>query len=362
MEVERESMDSIEGDDDTQLIRGLPDDITLFCLARVPRRYHTVLKCVSRRWRDLVCGEDWHEYRRKNNLAETWIYALCRGKNDLLSLYFLNPHTLRRCWKPITGIPVHCLKRKGMGFEAFGKKIYLMGGCGWSEDTTNEVHCYDVPRNSWTEVTSLPTARCYFACEVVNGKICAIGGLGSNPSGLVSWDCFDPSTNTSESRPTSTTAILSEIVNSAVLDGKIYIRCTDNALTLDSYVMVYDPASDTWQHADEDFVSGWKGPAVVVEGKLYVLDESSGTKLMRWDTETGGWVSVGRLSSLLTRPPCQLAAIGKKIFIVGKGLSTVVVNIGETGMFIERVVVSSSIPPLNDHTNDVIVCCTSVAV
>ena len=52
------------------LICGLPDDIALICLARVPRKYHALLRCVSKRWRDLVSSEEWHAYRQKHKLDE----------------------------------------------------------------------------------------------------------------------------------------------------------------------------------------------------------------------------------------------------------------------------------------------------
>ncbi|KAG9450983.1 hypothetical protein H6P81_010948 [Aristolochia fimbriata] len=41
------------------LINGLPDDLALLCLARVPRRYHHNLKCVSKRWKELVHSIEW---------------------------------------------------------------------------------------------------------------------------------------------------------------------------------------------------------------------------------------------------------------------------------------------------------------
>ena len=141
------------------LIGGLPDDISLFCLARVPRKYHSVLKCVSKRWRDLVCSEEWYRYRRKHKLDETWIYALCRDKLDQMCCYVLDPTSSRRCWKLIQGLPPCILKRKGIGFEALGNKLLLLGGCGWSEDATDEVYSYDASVNSWVEAASLSTAR-----------------------------------------------------------------------------------------------------------------------------------------------------------------------------------------------------------
>lgn len=336
-----------------QLIYGLPDDIALYCLARVPRKYHSLLRCVSKRWRELLCSEDWRHYRQKHNRDETWIYALCKDKFEQVSCYILDPNTSRRCWKLIQGLPPRCSKRKGMAFEGLGNKVYLLGGCGWSEDATDEVYCYDASMNTWSEAAPLSTARCYFACEVLDEKIYAIGGLGSESSDPRSWDSYDPHTNTWRSH--SDPNIVPEIEDSIVMDGKIYIRCGISAISSHVYAVVYEPSSGTWQHADADLVSGWRGPAVVIDGTLYVLDQSSGTKLMMWRKDVREWVAVGRLSPLLTRPPCRLVAIGKSIFVIGKGLSTVVFDIGDVGK-IGGVMVSSSIPRLGSDDDDVISC------
>ncbi|KAI5345599.1 hypothetical protein L3X38_013476 [Prunus dulcis] len=106
-------------------------------------------------------------------------------------------------------------------------------------------------------------------------------------------------------------------------------------------------------------VACWQGPAVVVDGTLYVLNQSSGTRLMMRQKESREWIPIGRLSSLLTRPPCQLVAIGKKFYIVGKGLSIVMFDVENAGNM-EGVMVSSSIPKLN-FDDDVISCkCLSI--
>ncbi|PON43043.1 cAMP-dependent protein kinase regulatory subunit [Parasponia andersonii] len=333
------------------LICGLPDDIALFCLARVPRKYHRILKCVSRRWRVLVCSEVWSSYRRKQKLDETWIYALCRDKSEKYCCYVLDPNSSRRCWQPIEGLPPRSLKRKGVSIEVLGKKIYLLGGCGWCEDATDEVYCYDVSANTWSEGSSLSTARCYFACEVLDEKIYAIGGLGSNSSDPHSWDTYDPYTSTWISH--SDQNIVPEIEDSFVMDGKIYIRCGTSSVSSHVYAVVYEPSSGTWQHADAEVASGWRGPAVVVDGTLYVLDQTSGTRLMMWKKEIRVWAPVGRLSPLLTRPPCRLVAVGNSIFVVGKGLSTVMLDVGKA-INVEGAMVSSSIPKLN--SDDVISC------
>ena len=141
------------------LIFGLPDDIALICMARVPRKYHAVLKCVSKRWRKFMGSKKWHSYRQKHKLDETWIYALCRDKLERLCLYVLDPNSSRRSWKLVQELPPRTLKRKGMGFEVLGKKVYLLGGCGWCEDATDEVYHYDASLNTWGESAPLSTAR-----------------------------------------------------------------------------------------------------------------------------------------------------------------------------------------------------------
>ena len=160
------------------LIDGLPDDIALFCLARVPRKYHGVLKCVSKRWRDLVCSEEWRGYRQKHRLDETWIYALCREKTtDQLRCYQLDPSLPRQgCWTLVSGLPSRCLKRKGMAFESAGKKLYLLGGCGWSEDASDEVYCYDAAVHAWSQVASMSTAR-YFLSIILPAVTLQFSGI-----------------------------------------------------------------------------------------------------------------------------------------------------------------------------------------
>ncbi|CAL2241709.1 unnamed protein product [Prunus armeniaca] len=76
------------------------------------------------------------------------------------------------------------------------------------------------------------------------------------------------------------------------MDGKIYIRC-GTVVTSHVYAIVYEPSSGTWQHVDANMVAGCRGPAVAVDGTLYVLDQSSGTKLMMWQKESREWIPVG---------------------------------------------------------------------
>ena len=106
-------------------------------------------------------------------------------------------------------------------------------------------------------------------------------------------------------------------------------------------------------------VSGWTGPVVVVDGTLYVLDHSLGrTRLMMSLKERREWIPVGRLLPSNARPPFQLVAVGKSIFVVGRVLSTVVVDVGDLGNE-DQMIVGSAIPGLLFDVNVISVKCLS---
>ncbi|KAL5994376.1 hypothetical protein ACLOJK_024426 [Asimina triloba] len=322
----------------TPILDGLPDDLALLCLARVPRRYHHLLRGVCKRWRALVCSEDWFLYRQNHGLDETWIYVLFKDQFGQLCCYILDP--LRQCWKPpqgITNLPTRFSKRQGIACGVLGRKMYLLGGCGWFGDVSDEVYCYDASTNTWEEATPLLTSRSWGVCQVLNGQLHVIGGTGLSSALLCSWDTYDPHSKCWKSHVDPN--VVAGIKDSVVLDGKIYIRRGGSAfypvnfrrrgVAISSHVesAVYDPSVGAWKRVDDNMVQGWQGPAVVVDGDLYVLDESSGTKLKVWQKERKEWEVVGRLSTQLTRPPCQLVAIGRQIFVIGRGLSTVVIDL-----------------------------------
>ncbi|CAM8914171.1 unnamed protein product [Rhodiola kirilowii] len=338
------------------LIPGLPDDVAICCLARVPRKYHVNLRCVSKRWRDLVRCDDWLHYRSKCGIQETWIYALCKDRYDQVCCYVLDPSANQRHWKPIRLFDDPLKRSGGIGFEVVGSKMYILGGCSWTEDSSDEVYCFDTLTNTLTTVASLTTARCYFACETLNGKIYAIGGMSSPSSDAHSSETYDPITNswTCISNPD----MFCYIHDSTLMTGKIYIRGRTSIVS-PIREAIYEPSSNSWQHLDSDMASGLRGPAVVADGILYVLDQTFGTKLIMWCEESREWVPVGRLSSLLTRPPCRLVAIGRTIYVIGTGLSTVIIDLDNIGNQ-AGVVVCSSIPNLDSH--EVVLSCKCVDI
>ncbi|CAH8297830.1 unnamed protein product [Eruca vesicaria subsp. sativa] len=87
-----------------------------------------------------------------------------------------------------------------MGFAVLGKRLFVLAGCGWVEDGTDDVYFYDAAMNTWLHLLPpLSTKRlqqarciCFFACETLDGKVMDIGGLGGNSKASQTWDIYDP--------------------------------------------------------------------------------------------------------------------------------------------------------------------------
>ncbi|KAK8521230.1 hypothetical protein V6N12_005140 [Hibiscus sabdariffa] len=104
--------------------------------------------------------------------------------------------------------------------------------------------------------------------------------------------------------------------DSFVSYGKIYIR---QGLHRNVCAIVYEPSSGACRHCDSDVLSGWRGPAVVVDGTLYVLDQASEPRLWRltmmWQKDIRKWVVIRKLPDTDIRPPYKLVAVGKQISV-----------------------------------------------
>ncbi|KAK8930512.1 F-box/kelch-repeat protein [Platanthera zijinensis] len=62
--------------DEQALLPGLPDDVALDCIARIPHRFHPGLRPICRRWRDLVAAPSFRCHRQRINTAEDLIFLV----------------------------------------------------------------------------------------------------------------------------------------------------------------------------------------------------------------------------------------------------------------------------------------------
>ena len=151
-------------------------------------------------------------------------------------------------------------------------KIYAIGGMGSGALVSlQKVEEYDPATDTWdTTKADMPTARGYLATAKVNGKIYAFGGDLSNPhlwNYSADTEEYDPMTNTWDTTkadvPTARTGLCAGVV-----DGKIYVIGGQPPVSKNE---MYDPATDTWT-PKLDMPTPRRSPTCgVVDGKIYTF-------------------------------------------------------------------------------------------
>ncbi|MCO5592176.1 hypothetical protein L7F22_046172 [Adiantum nelumboides] len=343
--------------EDDVLIPGLPDDLAMLCLVRLARKYHQALRRVCKSWKSFVTSHLFVSLRQKLGLSEGWIYVLSRDSSDNLHWDVLDPS--QRRWIPLPPIPPSCSRRFGMACEALDGQLFLMGGCEKDENPTNEVHLFDSYQHKWKEVACMGAARCHLASGALDGKIYAIGGMGATSGALTSWEIFDP--EKSQWSLHDDPSIIQDLGESLVMDGKIYVRHISPTDGLSIYAAQYDPVSKVWTLLDDEMTRRWYGPAVVLGRDAYMLDQTFGVKLLTLDKANKCWDAVGRISPLLIRTPCRLAVVGSTLFIVGRGLKVLAIDM-EKSWKSTGLLVTSSIMGLQTRANNVVVCCKTIYI
>lgn len=179
--------------------------------------------------------------------------------------------------------------------------------------------------------------------QSLNEKLYIAGGLGLTDKSPNSWDIYDSATNSwcAHKNPMLTP----DIVKFVALDGELVTIHKASWNSRMYFAGIYDPLDCTWRGTENEIALCFSSPTVVVDGTLYMLEQKIGTKLMMWEKGTKEWVMLGRLSDKVTRPPCELVAIGRKIYVIGRGLSIVTIDV-DTATRVNGFLVTTSVGPL----------------
>ena len=109
------------------LLPGLPDDLAISCLMRVPRVEHPNLRLVSRRLSRLLSGNYYYSLRKKFDMAEEWVYVFKRDRDQKISWHAFDP--VHRLWKSLPPVPPEYSEAVGFGCAVLsGCYLYLFGG------------------------------------------------------------------------------------------------------------------------------------------------------------------------------------------------------------------------------------------
>jgi len=90
------------------------------------------------------------------------------------------------------------MARVGLAAATVNGKIYAIGGSNSilnNNSVLNTVEVYDPSSDSWGAAANMSTTRSYFAAAALQGKIYAIGGMGTANSLLNTVEVYDASSN-----------------------------------------------------------------------------------------------------------------------------------------------------------------------
>ncbi|CBI30913.3 unnamed protein product, partial [Vitis vinifera] len=310
------------------LIPGLPDDIALNCLLRLPVQSHAACRAVCKRWHLLLGNKERFFTRRKElGFQDPWLFVFafhkCTGKIQwqVLDLNHFSWHTIPAmpCKDKVCPHGFRCVSIPHEG------ALFVCGGMVSDVDCPLDlVLKYEMQKNRWTVMSQMITARSFFATGVIDGMIYAAGGNSSDLFELDLAEVLDPVKGIWSPIASMGTNMAS--YDAAVLNGKLLV--TEGWLWpffVSPRGQVYDPRTNNWENMAAGLREGWTGSSVVVYGHLFVVSEHERMKLKVYDMESDNWETVeGPALPEQICKPFSVNACDCKIYVVGRNLHVAV--------------------------------------
>ena len=241
------------------------------------------------------------------------------GDNNALDAYDIDTDT----WIPLADAPTN--RSEGAGASQ-GGLFYCIGGRNAGVLDTNEV--YDPSTDTWATLSPMLTARAGLGVVDFADKIYAVGGrTGATPNSgtpLATLEVYDIATDT-WSALTSMPTARGDITAVASHGGKIYVAGGWNAGIACGGVCddleVYDIASDTWSTLTDMPTARSNAAGEVAGNNLFVIGGSTGGNTgvnEVYNISKGTWST----ATPKTTPCSESEGVGhgNKIFVIGCGI------------------------------------------
>ncbi|KAL0382875.1 UNVERIFIED_CONTAM: F-box/kelch-repeat protein [Sesamum calycinum] len=267
------------------LLPGLPDDLAIACLIRVPRIEHFKLRLVCKRWYRLLAGNFFYSLRKNLGIAEEWIYIMKRDRDGKLSWHAFDP--MHQVWQPLPPVPREYCEARDFGCAVLsGCHLYLVGGKDPVKGSMRRVVFYSARTNKWHRAPDMLRRRHFFGCCVINNCLYVAGGENEGTRrSLKSAEVYDPNKNRWSFISDMSTPMVPFI--GVVYEGKWFLKGLGSQRQVVSEV--YQPEIDSWSPVYDGMVAGWRHPCTTINGSLYALDCKDGCKLRIYDETSGSW-------------------------------------------------------------------------
>ncbi|KAM7270500.1 hypothetical protein ACFE04_029714 [Oxalis oulophora] len=313
------------------LIPGLPDDVALNCLLRLPVESHSTCRTVCKRWHLLLGNKERFFTRRKEmGFSEPWLFVFtfhkCTGKIQWQVLDLMN-----FTWHAIPSMPIkdkvcpHGLRCVSVPNDGI---LFVCGGMVSDVDCPLDlVLKYEMRKNRWTVMNKMITARSFFASGVIDKMMYVAGGNSADLFELDSAEVLDLEDGNWRPIPNMGTNMAS--YDTAVLNKKLFV--TEGWLWpffVSPRGQVYDPKTNNWESMAVGLREGWTGSSVVIYEHLFVVSELERMKLKVYDFEADSWEAIdGPPLPEQIRKPFAVNSCDCKIFVVGRNLHVAVGHI-----------------------------------
>ncbi|KAE8788973.1 F-box/kelch-repeat protein SKIP11 [Hordeum vulgare] len=271
-------------------------ELFIRCLHLLSRRDYGAIASLNREFNSVVRNGDIYRLRRKNGVAEYWLYLSCT--NDLLEWDAYDPSTGR--WIQVPKMPP-----AGFSFSeliAVGTELLVFG----SPLNRSVALRYSILTNSWTglahaDADAINTPRAWFGSASVGEKAYVAGGVDPSSANVLSTaEMYDSETHTWTPLPSMHRARWG--CSGAFMDGKLYViggvSISDEVLTCGEE---YDLNLRSWTVIDNmsqglnETVNGAPLLLAVVNNELYAADYSENNDLKQYDKLDNKWITLGKL-------------------------------------------------------------------
>uniref|UniRef100_A0A1D1XIU3 F-box/kelch-repeat protein At1g55270 n=1 Tax=Anthurium amnicola TaxID=1678845 RepID=A0A1D1XIU3_9ARAE len=313
------------------LLPGLPDDLAIACLIRVPRVDHWNLRLVCRRWHRLLSGNFFYSLRKKLGMAEEWLYVIKRDRDRKISWHAFDP--TYHIWQPLPPLPVEYSEARGFGCAVLnGCHLYLFGGKDPLRGSMRRVIFYNARTNRWHRAPDMLRKRhCFGSCVINNCLYVAGGECEGIQRTLRSVEVYDPNKNRWSFIADMTTGMVPFI--GVVYEGKWFLK----GLSSHRQVMseVYVPPTNSWSPINHGMATGWRNPSISLNDRLYALDCKDGCKLRVYDGASDSWNkftdSKLHLGNSRALEAAALVSLNEKLCIIRNNMSITLVDISNGG-------------------------------
>ncbi|XAR50613.1 hypothetical protein NMG60_11004980 [Bertholletia excelsa] len=317
-----------------ELLPGLPNDVAMECLIRVPFEKFSVVASVCKDWKSQIQLPEFQQHRKAAGLARSVIVLSqaranpernsCVGK--LLSppvyrLTLCEPETGRRSELPppaefSDGLPMFC------HLLVVGSELVVMGGCDpvtWQ--TSNMVYVYNFIAGEWRRGSDMPGPRRSFfgSASGFDRTVYVAGGHDDEKNALKSVMMYDVAKDEWTHLPDMSKE--RDECKAVFHRGKLHViggYPTSSQGRFKKDAEAFDPKTKRWDPAQEDFLDAATCPRTCIDGgdgKLYMCREGSVTVQngATWEV-LGGLPDEVRNVAYVTAWQGQVLVIGSAMF------------------------------------------------